>query len=89
MSEGVKWNLDSYFPEFLGKEMLQFKNEMTADINKLKEFAEKLSPLSTNNMNEWEKLLLDNEELSKRLSQPSYSPPHLCANFLKKKLEKF
>lgn len=68
MSEGVKWNLDSFFPKFLGKEMLQFKKEMVEDIDKLKESAKNLAPLGNNNMDQWEKMLLDNEKLSKRLS---------------------
>ena len=41
----MDWDLTSYFPEFNGPEMIQFKQQLKDDIKSIKERAGKLSPL--------------------------------------------
>jgi len=64
----MDWDLTSYFPEFNGPEMIQFKQQLKDDINSIKERAGKLSPLDIDNQQEWEQVFLDSEDLTTRYS---------------------
>jgi len=68
MSKGVVWDLTSYFNSFNSPEMQQFKKEMNADISKMQSESSALGTLNSNNQSAWEKLLLDFEQLIRRLS---------------------
>ncbi|MCK5392107.1 MAG: hypothetical protein KAJ31_06740, partial [Deltaproteobacteria bacterium] len=64
----MNWDLTSYFPEFNGPEMNKFKKELKEDIESISNEASSLSPLDTNNQDEWEKIFLDCEDLTMRYS---------------------
>lgn len=66
-TQGVQWDLTSYFPAFNGPEMLAFKKKLAADIAALQKKAAKLPPLSARTANDWERLLLTAEETGMRL----------------------
>jgi oligoendopeptidase F len=67
----MNWDLSSYFPEFNGSEMRDFKDRLKKDIESIKERAASLSSLNDSNQTEWEELLLMNENLLKRFSHIS------------------
>ena len=67
VSKGVTWDLTSYFPEFNGPEMQEFKAKVTEDIAKLQDMAAGLEPLSEGNQEDWEALCLLAEDLESRL----------------------
>ena len=62
------WDLTSYFAEFNGAEMLQFKEAICADVAFLKQTAASLPPLNFESAGAWEEILLGNEDLSRRMS---------------------
>ena len=55
----MNWDLTSYFPEFNGPEMKEFKKQLRDDIESIKNQASSLPPLDTNNIEQWEKVFLD------------------------------
>ena len=67
----MTWDLTSYFPQFDGPEMCQFKETLRRDITSLKEQAAALPPLTDANAEAWEQVLTQNEDLSRRLSHLS------------------
>jgi oligoendopeptidase F len=71
MTNGTIWNLESYFPEFNGSEMIEFKQKLLADCQSIGRRAEKLGSLTPENSTNWEELLLDFEELTTRVSHYS------------------
>ncbi len=68
---GVVWDLTSYFPEFGGPGMTEFKENLHSGISELEQSAAKLNPLSDANADDWEALLLKSEELITRLGHLS------------------
>ncbi|MFI5323431.1 MAG: M3 family metallopeptidase [Thermodesulfobacteriota bacterium] len=62
----MNWDLTSYFPEFNGQEMKDFKENLTSDIRSAKETASTLTPLDGRNLREWEDVFLKNEDLVTR-----------------------
>jgi len=66
--QGVTWDLTSFFPEFNGKEMLEFKQQLVEDLATLQETAAKLPPLSAESAADWEQLMLQTEDIEARLS---------------------
>ncbi len=66
-TQGVQWDLTSYFPAFNGPEMMKFKTKLAADIAALQKKAVKLAPLSARTAGDWEKLLLGAENAEVRL----------------------
>jgi oligoendopeptidase F len=64
----MTWDLTSYFAEFNGAEMVQFKAAIRADVATLQQTAASLPPLTTQSANVWEDILLRNEDLSRRMS---------------------
>lgn len=71
MTTQMNWDLSSYFPEFNGREMRDFKDRLKKDIESIREKAASLSSLNDSNQTEWEELLLVNENLLKRFSHLS------------------
>ncbi|MFZ5951845.1 MAG: M3 family oligoendopeptidase [Candidatus Rifleibacteriota bacterium] len=71
MSNGVNWSLETYFKEFNGVEMKEFKIKLKADIENLKNLAENLGTLTDKNLADWEKLIESYEEVCTRLSHYS------------------
>jgi oligoendopeptidase F len=67
----MNWNLTSYFPEFNGPEMMEFKESLKRDIQNTKERAASLAPIDDGNMKEWEEVFLGNEDLVSRYSHLS------------------
>jgi oligoendopeptidase F len=67
----TNWDLTSYFPEFNGPEMRQFKEALRNDIASLQEWAANVAVLNDDNASVWEEILLRNEELSRRMSHLS------------------
>ena len=70
-SATMTWDLTSYFPQFDGPEMRQFKAALRGDVASLMEQAASLPSLNTASADQWEKVLLRNEDLSRRLSHLS------------------
>ncbi|MGZ8521710.1 MAG: M3 family oligoendopeptidase [Candidatus Binatia bacterium] len=64
----MTWDLTSYFAEFNGAEMVQFKTAIRADVAALQQTAAGLSTLTAQSANGWEDILLRNEDLSRRMS---------------------
>ena len=64
----MTWDLTSYFAEFNGAEMVQFKTAIRADVAALQQSAAGLPSLTTQSANGWEDILLRNEDLSRRMS---------------------
>ncbi|HJX09883.1 MAG TPA: M3 family oligoendopeptidase [Candidatus Binatia bacterium] len=64
----MTWDLTSYFPEFNGTEMLQFKEALRRDVETLKQSAAVLAPLQYANSDAWEGILLRHEDLLRRMS---------------------
>jgi oligoendopeptidase F len=67
----MNWDLTSYFPEFDGPEMKEFKKALKRDIEKTKDKASSLGPLDDINQREWEEVFLKNEDLVARYSHLS------------------
>lgn len=65
--KGVIWDLQSFFPEFNGKEMLAFKEQLKADIAVMQEKATALGTLSPETAEAWEELVLLAEDAGARL----------------------
>jgi len=64
----MTWDLTSYFGEFNGPEMLQFKRALRNDIDALQREAAALPALTNDNQRAWEHLLIRNEDLARRMS---------------------
>ena len=64
----MPWDLTSYFPAFNGPEMLQFKAAIHKDIAALQQRAAGLATLNDESASAWEAILLDSEDLSRRMS---------------------
>ncbi|MDZ4346201.1 MAG: M3 family oligoendopeptidase [Candidatus Binatia bacterium] len=64
----MTWDLTSYFPEFNGAEMLQFKEALRRDVGILQQNAAALAPLTEENGPAWEGILLRHEDLLRRIS---------------------
>jgi len=64
----MTWDLTSYFPEFNGGEMLQFKEALRQDVEALKQNAVALAPLDNANAPDWEGIFLRHEDLLRRMS---------------------
>ncbi|HEX6770009.1 MAG TPA: hypothetical protein VF208_11710, partial [Candidatus Binatia bacterium] len=64
----MTWDLTSYFPQFNGSEMLQFKEAIRADVAALQTTAANLPALNSVSAPAWEDILLRNEDLSRRMS---------------------
>ncbi len=67
-ADGVTWDLTSFFPEFDGSEMRAFKEGLERDIKELQGEVNKLAPIKTSNLREWEELILQFEDFSARLA---------------------
>ena len=67
-TNNMDWDLTSYFPEFNGPEMKEFKNKLREDIDSIRKESSKLSPLDAQNIDSWEKVFLDCEDLVTRYS---------------------
>ena len=67
----MNWDLTSYFPEFNGPEMVQFKTALRKDIGALLETAGSLAPLEAHNQAEWEAVFIQSEDILTRLSHLS------------------
>ena len=69
MSESkMNWDLKSYFPEFNGAEMKEFKKILVSDLNAILDLAKSLKDISPENLENWEKVFMSGEELSKKYS---------------------
>jgi oligoendopeptidase F len=64
----MSWDLTSYFPQFNGIEMLQFKEAIRADIATLQITAANSPALNSESAVAWEDILLRNEDLLCRMS---------------------
>ena len=64
----MTWDLTSYFAEFNGAEMVQFKTAIRADVAALQQSAAGLPSLTAQSAIGWEDILLRNEDLSRRMS---------------------
>ena len=64
----MDWDLTSYFAEFDGPAMRQFKDELQRDIATAREQAAALAPLAEDNADSWEAVFLLTEGLIDRLS---------------------
>ena len=67
----MTWDLTSYFPEFNGAQMLQFKEAIRADVAALQMTATNVPNLNAESATAWEDILLRNEDLSRRMSHLS------------------
>ena len=64
----MSWDLASYFPEFNGAQMLQFKETLRRDIGSLKDKAVCLDTLTAASAAAWEEVLISGEDLTRRMS---------------------
>ena len=64
----MTWDLTSYFPQFDGPEMQQFKSDLQRDIDALQKRAASLSDLTSENAEPWEEIFLAYEDLMARIS---------------------
>lgn len=64
----MDWDLKSYFPEFNGREMLEFKKQLTNDIEETRDKAQNLSSLDENNPKDWEQVFRSYEDIVTRYS---------------------
>jgi len=67
----MNWDLTSYFPEFNGPEMKEFKVRIKKDIADIKNRASALAGLDDKNQSEWEEVFLKNEDVVTRYSHLS------------------
>ena len=67
----MTWDLSSYFPEFNGPAMLEFKEALRRDIASLREKAASLPSLTESSAAAWEEVLLCGEDLTRRMSHLS------------------
>jgi oligoendopeptidase F len=67
----MTWDLSSYFPEFNGPEMLEFKTALRSDIATLKARAASLPVLTDASAAAWEEVLISGEDLTRRMSHLS------------------
>ncbi|HWH78140.1 MAG TPA: hypothetical protein VNT76_12240, partial [Candidatus Binatus sp.] len=67
----MAWDLTSYFPRFDGAEMRAFKETLRGEIAALKVQAGALAELNDGNAAAWEQVLLQNEEITRRMSHLS------------------
>jgi len=71
MTNKMNWDLSSYFPEFSGPEMRDFKDRLKKDIESIKEKAASLSSLDDSNKTDWKEVFLKNEDIVRRFSHLS------------------
>jgi oligoendopeptidase F len=64
----MTWDLTSYFPEFNGAAMLQFKQSLRADIATLQRAASELPVLNAESSDDWGDILLRLEDITRRMS---------------------
>jgi len=64
----MTWDLTSYFAEFNGPAMLEFKEAIRTDVAVLQQTAAALAGLTSESAGAWEEVLLRNEDLSRRMS---------------------
>lgn len=64
----MDWDLTSYFPEFNGSEMRNFKAALRKDLAALRKRATALPSLEAKSEAQWAKILLKQEDISTRLS---------------------
>jgi len=64
----MSWDLTSYFPEFNGVEMLQFKEAIRNDVAALQRSAAALPVVNAASAPDWENLLLQHEDVMRRMS---------------------
>jgi len=64
----MSWDLTSYFDEFDGAVMRQFKEAIHADVASLQGAAASLPLLNSDSADAWEDILLRHEDLSRRMS---------------------
>ncbi len=89
----MDWDLTSYFVEYGGPEMKEFKAKLKEDILTMKDEAASLSHLDNENREDWEKIFIKNEEIAARYSHlRSYigclaSADSLNEDFLKEEAE--
>jgi oligoendopeptidase F len=70
-SNGVCWDLTSYFPSFDGPELPAFKQQLAADIAQLAAEAAALAPLDSTNAAAWEDVIVRAEDISARMAHLS------------------
>lgn len=68
MTTQMNWDLSSYFPEFGGPEMRQFKEVLVGDLARLLAEAQALAPLDAQNSGQWEELFIRTEDVDTRLA---------------------
>ena len=71
MTNGTVWSLKSYFQEFNGVEMNEFKKNLKADLEELKNKTASTESVKKSNLTEWEKLFNHFEEIATRVSHYS------------------
>jgi len=64
----MTWDLISYFPAFNGPEMLRFKEAIRSDVAALQKAAASLPVLNTASAADWETILLQHEDIMRRMS---------------------
>ncbi|MEQ9618015.1 MAG: M3 family oligoendopeptidase [Deltaproteobacteria bacterium] len=70
-TDKMNWDLTSYFPEFNGPGMKEFKERLKQDIKSIRERAASLTPLNEENESGWEEVFLKNEDIVTRYSHLS------------------
>lgn len=69
--QGLRWDLTSYFPDFNGEAMQEFKQRLIADLTSLQERAAKLGALDSSNQADWEDIVVGVEDAGARLAHLS------------------
>ena len=68
MTQGIVWDMQTYFPGFDSKERVEFKEAIINEIETQKNIAADLQPVNSNNLEQWEKFIIRNENLTKNIS---------------------
>ncbi|MFC1857893.1 M3 family oligoendopeptidase [Thermodesulfobacteriota bacterium] len=70
-TDGVIWDLTSYFPEFDGSAMQEFKEKLRRDIAEIQQQAFNLGSLGEKTADRWERIILSAEDIESRLGHLS------------------
>ncbi len=79
MSKGIVWDLTTYFDEFNGSKMKAFKKDIQDGIGELVERSSSLDPLNENTREAWRQVVIDSEELYRKLSHLGSYVVCLCS----------
>lgn len=79
MSDGIKWDLSSFFKKYDSVEMKAFKKDLTESLAKQQKTAAGMPTLDEKNQSKWEKAFLEFEETTKKITHLATYVECLCS----------